>query len=142
MMAPKIVPLLRVAILRPLLPPERDNVELQANLVLSTDVIPHVHIILDSGVEYLTTGTPTVEGNFKLGASVGVTSELRLGGTVWANAILSSPNSGDHGWLTAGPDLSWTHGRFWITAGIQFGITSGDLASPVFLPRVTWGVLF
>jgi hypothetical protein len=142
-MAPKIVPLLRLAVLRPLVKGERNAIALEGNLVLSTDVIPHVHVILDSGVRYEDGDTEgaSVEGNFKLGASVGVGPELRVGATVWANAVFKGA-PGDNGWLSAGPDVSWTHGRFWLTAGIQFGITSGDMTSPVYQPRVAWGVLF
>lgn len=68
------------------------------------------------------------------GVSVLTVDELRLGAEVFAQLGIddSAPT-----WAAAGPNLSWTHGRFWVSAAYGVGLTGVKNA-----PRMQWGIAF
>jgi hypothetical protein len=69
--------------------------------------------------------------------SLEVTDDLRLGAEVYGEYELTSTAMGNDDWVTIGPDMSWTHGRFWMTGSFGFGVH--QIASA---PRIKWGVAF
>src|SRR5437763_1439258 len=72
------------------------------------------------------------------GPLIGVTDQLELalpvGGEVYAELSLDDK---EDSWVVAGPDLSWTHGRFWLTATFGIGVYNITAA-----PRFMWGIAF
>jgi hypothetical protein len=70
-----------------------------------------------------------------VGISLALTPDLHLGAEVYAWQTLAS-GSPPESWISAGPNLSFSHGRFWITAALPVGLNSG---APDFLPRIIWG---
>jgi len=68
------------------------------------------------------------------GVSFALTDELRLGAEIYAEL---SSDSERESWAAAGPDLAWTHGRFWLAAAFGIGFYQIETA-----PRVVWGILF
>jgi hypothetical protein len=80
----------------------RVRIEADANVVVDVN-FSHVHDELRPG----------------LGASVRVAGQLRLG------AELHAELSGDAtatSWAVIGPDIAWTHGRFWLAGVLGIGI--------------------
>jgi hypothetical protein len=81
-------------------------------------------------------GDTTVEVHPGVGATVAVTDDLRVGAEAYATFDVKPRDSaGD--WIVVGPNVAWTHGRFWLTAAIDVGVHQIDLA-----PRLKWGVAF
>jgi hypothetical protein len=68
------------------------------------------------------------------GVSIAVTGELRLGAEVYSEISFDSQTES---WAAVGPDLSWTHGRFWVTGAFGIGVYNIRTA-----PRVMWGIAF
>jgi hypothetical protein len=128
--APAFVPLVRVAVKRDVV--SRDALHLEANLVASFET-GRVQLLADAGVTVdITPGGQRYEVHPGAGVSILATDELRVGAEAYAELEV-------HGeaWAIAGPNLSWTHGRFWVTAMYGFGVYHIDNA-----PRVVWGVAF
>jgi hypothetical protein len=75
-----------------------------------------------------------------VGVSVRATDELRVGAEAIAYVPFDTPpgkTTSDLEWVAAGPNLSWTHGRFWVTATYSIGISHVKDA-----PRAQWGIAF
>jgi hypothetical protein len=72
------------------------------------------------------------------GISIAAVGELRFGAEVYSEASLDT-NQGNtvNTWVIVGPDMSWTHGRFWMSAVYGFGVANIRDA-----PRVIWGIAF
>jgi hypothetical protein len=87
---------------------------------------------------WATTGDERVYATGGVGVSVAVTDELQLGAEVYAEASLATSGE-DERWVAAGPNVAYTHGRFWITASLPIGL---HRAAPDLLPRVIWAVAF
>lgn len=130
--APALVPLLRVAVKRDVL--NRDNVRLEGDAVMTYTAGP-VQLVADVGmVGDVNSTTQHYEARPGAGFSVAATSELRVGGEVYSELSL---DQGSESWASAGPSLSWTHGRFWISGSLGIGLYHVKVAS-----RVMWGIAF
>lgn len=131
---PAFAPLARVAVKR--LIGNRDGVRLEADAVGAYDVTPCLQVLADVGyVAVLDRSAPNqTELHPGLGVSGRVVGDLRLGAEVFASIGLEA--GGDR-WVIAGPNLAWTHGRFWLSAAYGIGISGIRDA-----PRLQWGILF
>jgi hypothetical protein len=67
---------------------------------------------------------------------VAVSEELRLGAETYSEM---DPSNGSISvdWIGAGPDLAWTHGRFWLAGSVLVGLKGIDAA-----PRLNFAVAF
>jgi hypothetical protein len=138
--APAFAPLVRVAVKRDVI--QRDDVRVEADLVASYDVGP-VQVLVDLGfigdTKDTKGGTQPAKPHMELrpggGVSVRATSELRVGAEIYSE--ISVDSNGAESWATAGPNLSWTHGRFWLSG--VFGI---QVYHVTVAPRVVWGIAF
>jgi len=134
--APPIVPLIRLAAKRDV--SQRDVVRVEADATVSYDV-EAVQVVADLGFvgELAPTRTPSeahTELRPAVGVSVRATHELRLGGELYSELSLDSKKES---WAAVGPNLSWTHGRFWVSGAFGIGIYHMRTA-----PRVMWGIAF
>lgn len=138
-----VVPLLRAGVKRHLVN-NRNAVGLELDAVASADIEDIAHFVLDAGVrDLIEGGDHTVTVDLLAGATVLLGEGVRVGGSVWAQIVAAAPAGGaDTGlaYIAAGPDLSWSYGRFWVTAGVPIRLTHNG--GPGLLPRLTWGVLF
>lgn len=133
--APALVPLIRVAIDKPLVEMS-PAVELQADAVVSYSC-GRVHAAVNLGVYGDVHRGPDVWATRSgAAASIEVTDELRLGAETYGEYGLSTGSSDDD-WAIVAPDLSWTHGRFWLTASYGIGVYQISSA-----PRIKWAVAF
>jgi hypothetical protein len=130
--APALVPLIRVAVKRDVT--QRDDARLEGDAVVSYEA-GRVHALVDLGVTGdVSSDTQHFELHPGAGLSVAVTGELRVGAEIYSE--LSLDRFGES-WATAGPDLSWTHGRFWLSGAFGIGVYHVRIA-----PRVIWGIAF
>lgn len=133
---PPFAPMVRVGARRLII--NRDAVETSLGLSASYD-IGIVHALADAQV----IGTIEDDSEFEVrtgaGVSVEVYDEVRVGGEVFAQISLEEPQMPDapKNWMVAGPNASWTHGRFWLSASYGIGIKNIGTA-----PRVVWGIAF
>jgi hypothetical protein len=136
-----VAPLLRAGVKRHLVN-NRNAVALELDAVVSTDIDRLAHFVIDAGVKDLIEGGDhTVTVDLMAGGTVLLGEGFRVGGTVWAQLLAASPAGGTGlAFIAAGPDISWSHGRFWVTAGVPIRLTSNG--GPGLQPRLTWGVLF
>ncbi len=142
--APRIVPLVRGSIQR--LVRNREALIARIDGVVSGD-FGRVHAVIDVGLE--AQGEPSnlnVGVAYGFGASVRVTGDVHAGAELYAEKGLDQPvgvngwiTTGPLGWIAVGPNVAWTHGRFWITASYLRGVNAG---APTNIPRVIWGILF
>lgn len=130
--APALVPLLRVAVKREV--DERRAATVEAEFTLSYEQ-GRVHAIATVGGRQLFhEGEDAILVRPMAGASIAVTDELRAGAEAVASLVPRGPGTD---WFAAGPNLAWTHGRFWIGASLLIGLRNIDSA-----PRVRWGIAF
>jgi hypothetical protein len=130
--APAFAPLVRVAVKRDI--GVRDDVRVEADAVGSYEV-GVVHALVDLG--FVSDITPDVQHSELRpggGVSLRVTEELRAGAEAYAEISLDS-----HGesWAVVGPNVAWTHGRFWLSGAFGIGVYHIKVA-----PRVMWGIAF
>jgi hypothetical protein len=129
------VPLIRVAAKRDVI--VRGATILEADLVMSYQT-GRVHADLDLGA--VATLAPSDEGGSHFqarpgaGVSIRAVGELRFGAELYGELDVDDSNVR---WLAVGPDMAWTHGRFWLSAALGIGITGIDWA-----PRAMWGIAF
>jgi hypothetical protein len=69
-----------------------------------------------------------------LGVSVAAVNDLRVGAEIFGEMSLDDTSNA---WVSAGPNLAWTHGRFWLSAAYGIGLTGIKDA-----PRMQWGIAF
>ncbi len=132
--APAWVPLIRVAVKRPVY--EAEAAQLEADAVVSYSC-GRIHGVADLGVYGVVhRGDDVLATHSGAGVSVGVTDELRIGAEIYAELGLAGTSSDDD-WATVGPNLAWTHGRFWLTASFDVGVYQITSA-----PRIKWAVAF
>jgi hypothetical protein len=132
--APPFAPLARLAVKRDVT--VRDVVVVEADLVASTTTTSgSVHALIDLGVTAVLGADDQV---FALrpgaGVSVKATGDLRFGAEVFSELDLESKATS---WAAAGPNVAWSHGRFWMSAAFGIGIYHIKTA-----PRVQWGIAF
>jgi hypothetical protein len=129
--APAIAPLVRVAVKRDVT--ERDVVRAELDLVASYRS-GRVDVLVDLGA----IGELGDDSHFELrpgaGVSVLVAGDLRLGAEAYAQL---SADDARESWAVVGPNLAWTHGRFWLSAAFGIGVYQIETA-----PRIVWGILF
>ena len=116
--APPVVPLGRIAVKRDI--QVRDATIVEGDLVASYQT-GRLHTMIDiGGVLTIQPNQTTIELRPGVGVSVAVHGDLRVG----AEGYGEFPTSGDasHRWYGIGPDLAWTHGRFWLSAAYLVGI--------------------
>jgi hypothetical protein len=134
--APDFAPLVRLAVKRDV--GIRDTIRAEADVVASYQSGPF-HALVDLGaVGDISTGDNTNHFEFRPGAgvSIKVTNELRLGAEVYSELSLDTANKA-RSWAATGPNIAWTHGRFWLSAAYLIGVYQIDNA-----PRVVWGIAF
>ncbi|HEU0033462.1 MAG TPA: hypothetical protein VFQ53_22680 [Kofleriaceae bacterium] len=130
--APPFAPLLRVGVKRDI--SVRDAVRAEADLVMSYEA-GRFHGLVDLGaIADIGKDETHVELRPGAGVSIKVTDELRVGGEVYSEISMDDEYES---WAAVGPNLAWTHGRFWLSASYLVGVYQIDNA-----PRIVWGVLF
>src|SRR5262249_50722437 len=138
--APAWVPLVRVGVFREIA--DRGGIGFEGDLVLSYTTGP-VHAVVDARfaavhrdhVPHVGEPTNAFTAAPSAGVSFKVIDDFRLGVEGYAQIAMNGTHQAD--FYIVGPDLAWTHGRFWITAVAGVGIHGINAA-----PRVIWGVLF
>lgn len=134
--APALVPLVRVGVMRPI--SERRIVQPEIDFVLSYET-GVVQMLVDLGLVARLDVSDTGDNSFRFRPGAGVSvlvapdHDLRLGAEVVAEM-----GEGDE-WVIAGPNLAWTHGRFWISGAFGIGINQSVINTA---PRVQWGIAF
>jgi hypothetical protein len=132
--APPWVPYLRLAISKPVT--EAEAAELEGDAVVSY-TCGRVHAVANLGVYgVLHRGDDVWATHSGAGVSIEVTDELRLGAEAYGELGFTGGTSDDD-WATVGPNLSWTHGRFWLSASYGIGVYQITSA-----PRIRWAVAF
>jgi hypothetical protein len=126
-----LAPLVRFGVKRVV--PRRGIYQTEADAVLSYD-LGRIHVALDLGAIARIGEGVYVELRPGAGTSVRVFRELRLGAEAYAEIGLREESST---WVTAGPNLSWALGRFWIAASAPVGLRGIDIA-----PRVNMAIAF
>jgi hypothetical protein len=130
--APSLVPLVRVAAKRDV--SQRDDVRLEADAVVSYDRGP-VNVLVDIGfISDVQPDTNHSEVRPGGGISIRTVGELRIGAEIYSELSLDSRRNS---WAHVGPNLAWTHGRFWVSGAFGIGIYHVRTA-----PRVMWGIAF
>lgn len=133
--APPLVPLLRVAVRRQVL--ARDVMRPEINLVTSYEA-GRVFVAADVGlIADLTRDDQQLDARAGLGVSVLAVGELRFGAELFSQIAVEHPGDAGESWAVVGPNLSWTHGRFWVSATYGIGIYNIKDA-----PRMQWGIAF
>jgi hypothetical protein len=131
--APALVPLVRVGLKR--LVAERHAAQPELDIVLSYES-GIVHVLVDLG--FVAQINPDDGSKYQVrpgaGISVLAVEDLRFGAELFAHL----PSVGDN-WLIAGPNMSWTHGRFWISGAFGIGLNQKVINTA---PRVQWGIAF
>ena len=111
-----------------------DALRLEGGVTLSLDV-GRLRAVADGEVVYGSNGG-NVTAVFGAGLSFAITQDLFAGVESYGVA----PLDGDgNAWLSVGPNVSFTWGRFWLTASFPFGVSD---AAPDFLPRIIWATAF
>jgi hypothetical protein len=130
--APALVPLVRVAVKRDV--SDRSSIVVEGDVVASYE-LGRVQALVDVGV-YGDLKSSDRRWNFRPGAgvSVAVTSELRVGAEAYVELDADSKSDS---WAIVGPNLAWTHGRFWLSGAFGIGVYHIETA-----PRVMWGIAF
>ena len=138
--APEFAPLVRVGVKR--LVTNRDAIRPEINLVASYES-GIVHVLADIGfiAEINVSPEPMEKNTFELRPGIGVSvlaiedADLRFGAELYSEIKLGEEGT----WLMLGPNLSWTHGRFWVSAAYGFGLITSTKTNA---PRVQWGIAF
>lgn len=132
---PAFVPLLRVALKRPIVG-TRDVWQPEADLVASYDFNDRVQVLADVGAVGAINGN---EQEFELRPGVGVSvlsvGDVRFGAEAFAEIALTNDN--DASWVAAGPNIAWSHGRSWLSAAYGIGLWHIRDA-----PKINWGIAF
>jgi hypothetical protein len=133
--APALVPLVRVGLKR--LMGDRSAAQTEFDFVLSYES-GIVQALVDLG--FVAQLSPDNGSTYQIhpGAGISVLAaekiDLRIGAELFANF----PSVGES-WLIAGPNVSWTHGRFWLSGAFGIGLTQNVINTA---PRVQWGIAF
>jgi hypothetical protein len=130
--AAPLVPLVRIAAKRDVT--LRDDVRVEADGVVSYDRGP-VNVLVDIGfIGDLQSGSTHMELRPGGGLSIRTAGDLRVGAEVYSELSLDSRRES---WALVGPNVAWTHGRFWLSGAFGIGIYHVRTA-----PRVMWGIAF
>jgi len=130
--ASAFVPLVRVAVKRDVT--LRDDVRVEGDLVASYEVGP-VHALVDLGfIGDLQPNDQYTQARPGAGVSIRVAEGLRFGAEAYSEISLKKNGTS---WAAVGPNIAWTHGRFWLSGALGIGVYHVKLA-----PRVMWGIAF
>lgn len=130
--APPFAPLVRLSVHRLVL--ARDVIQPEIGFV-GTYETGGVAIGMDIGLRGdLSREAHHFEARPGVGVSILVGADVRLGAEAFAQLSLDDK---DKSWAVAGPNLSWTHGRFWLSATYGIGVYRIKDA-----PRMQWGIAF
>lgn len=126
--------LIRLAAKRPVT--ARDVARFEGEVVFSYDAGPAHFVVDGGGVVELNTDTNGTSVLVRPGAgvSIEVTSELRLGAEFFSELQVDGVGTS---WAGVGPNVSYTHGRSWVSGSFLVGIEHIDIA-----PRVIWAIAF
>lgn len=132
--APPFAPLGRIAVYRDIL--ARDQVNVEANLVVSTTTESgSVMALVDVGFSgHFGKDDHHLEARPGMGISFRAVGDLRLGAEIYSELSLDDKKQT---WAAVGPNVAWSHGRFWLSASYGIGVYQIDSA-----PRVQWGIMF
>lgn len=129
-----VAPLVRVAVKRDVI--ERGTVLAEGDLVVAYRA-GRFKGVVDLGVaSKISRDDVKIELRPGVGISLETAKNLRLGLEGYGELFLDSDLKKQR-WFGVGPNMSWTSGRFWLTASFLVGVYQIDTA-----PRVVWGVLF
>jgi len=132
--APKFVPLVRVGLKRDV--GLRDVTILEADLVASYQS-GRFHGLIDAGVvAKVSRDDAELELRPGAGIAIEVKEGLRFGAEFYSELAVDDDLKKSR-WAGVGPNMAWTHGRFWLSASFLIGLYQIDTA-----PRVVWGILF
>lgn len=133
--APPFAPMLRASVKRLILARDIIRPELgfvgnyeAGSVVIGADVAVAANLTRAEGADQ------HFEGRGGAGVSVLVGADVRLGAELFAQLSFDDYGSS---WAVAGPNLSWTHGRFWVSATYGIGVYQIKDA-----PRMQWGIAF
>jgi hypothetical protein len=127
-----LVPLVRIAVKRDVA--VRNDVRVEADAVVSYDA-GALNVLVDLGfIGDLQSGASHTELRPGAGLSLRVAGDLRIGGEVYSELSLDTRLDS---WALVGPDIAWTHGRFWFSGAFGIGVYHVKTA-----PRVMWGIAF
>lgn len=130
--APPFAPLVRIGLKREV--GVRDAARPELDLVLSYEA-GRVHALVDLGiVGEITRDDARFEVRPGAGVSIETIDDLRVGAEAYAELDL---DDSDRSWAAIGPNIAWSHGRFWASAALGIGIYQIRTA-----PRVMWGIAF
>ncbi len=126
-------PLVRIAAKRDV--NQRDTTIAEADFVLAYQS-GRFHGQIDLGTIAKINADPEVELHPAVGVSIEVKNNLRFG--VEGIAVVNLDRElNKRDWAGVGPNMSWTSGRFWLSASFLVGVHQINTA-----PRFIWGVLF
>jgi len=128
-----VAPTLRAGVHR--LVNQRSRTSADGGVALGLE-LGRVHAALDVGATWTTGGDEDsiVELTPAAGISVRVFGDLRMGAEAYGEATFGGPGAD---WVAVGPNMAWTHGRFWISAALPIGLVDVSTA-----PRINWAVAF
>lgn len=112
---------------------------LDANAVLSYGPPDALHAVVDLGVRLGMASDIAALGTYDAGLSYAFfDGELKVALEVFGEMGLRNDTTQHH---FVGLNLSWTRGRFWVTAGTLVGLTPIFPDTPMFMPRLIWAVV-
>jgi hypothetical protein len=126
-----LVPVLRAGARRQI---PADALRLEGGLTLSLDA-GRARAVVDGGVVYRS-DTGDVRAVYGAGVSFALTEDLAAGVEAYGVARLTD---GADAWISLGPNVAFTWGRFWLAASLPFGLHDD---APDVLPRVIWATAF
>lgn len=130
--APALAPLVRLAVKRDV--STRERVRTEANFVASYQS-GRFHALIDLGaIGEFSRSDSHLELHPGAGISIAIGRDLRLGAEVYAELSADDERAS---WAVVGPNLAWSHGRFWLSAAFGIGVYQIDTA-----PRFVWGIMF
>lgn len=128
----RVAPLFRFALDRDVTIRNLAHAELDLAVSYDTGAIL---ILVDAGVTFeANRGGVHFEARPGAGISVRVKPEVRIGAEVFG---AHSFDTAAESWAAVGPNLAWTHGRFWFAG--SFGIGIHNISSAT---RFVWGIGF
>jgi hypothetical protein len=118
---------------------QHDNLHLEAGVVVAYQR-GRLHAAVDVGTVLQHRPSTGTELGLRTGAGVSVRAveDLRFGAEVYADVRLTEEGAGEsEDWVAVGPNVGWTHGRFWASAALLVGVHQIDWA-----PRINLAVAF
>jgi hypothetical protein len=116
-----------------------DALHLEAGVVVAYQH-DRIHAEVDAGAVLERRPDVPVALDLRPGAGISVRTieDLRFGAEVYAELRVTDEEVGEaRDWVALGPDVGWTHGRFWASAALLVGVYQIDWA-----PRINFAVAF